>query len=193
MAAGGEGHDRPTGSPLSERLAYLFANMHPPGAPYTNAHVADEISRNAGEYGGVRLTEQYLSMLRNGKRANPSPDLLRALAKFFGVQAGYLLGDLSASQTLRLEEEVQFLVAMRDQRVRAIALRSVGLPPEVQDSLTAIIGQFRQQMNLPPEPPEPPGPPGPATGRARPAPAVSGGGGGTTARGAGAEAPRREG
>ncbi|GHF29116.1 hypothetical protein GCM10010218_07840 [Streptomyces mashuensis] len=138
-------------SPLAERLNYLFANMHPPGAPYTNGHVAEEISRGE-EYGDVTLTEQYLSMLRNGRRVNPSPDVLRALAKFFAVPVGYLMGDLSAGQAARVEEEVRFLVAMRDQRVRAIALRSVGLPPEVQDSLTTIIGQFRQQMNLPADP-----------------------------------------
>lgn len=154
------GRDKPTGdpgSPLAQRLNYLFANMHPRGAPYTNAHVAEEISRGTEEYGGVTLTEQYLSMLRNGRRANPSPDVLRALAKFFAVPVGYLLGDLSASQAARVEEEVTFLVAMRDQRVRAIALRSVGLPPEVQDSLGTIISQFRQQMNLPSDPPGPHG------------------------------------
>jgi ESX-1-secreted protein regulator len=153
--AGGDGTSRKTaGSPLAARLNYLFANMHPPGSPYTNAHVAEEISRNTDEYGGVTLTEQYLSMLRNAKRANPSPDVLRALAKFFAVPVGYLLGDLSESQAERVEEEVQFLVAMRDQRVRAIALRSVGLPPEVQDSLSDIICQFRRQMNLPADPPD---------------------------------------
>ncbi|GAA3035578.1 hypothetical protein GCM10020000_11310 [Streptomyces olivoverticillatus] len=160
MAVGGKRPASDAGSPLAQRLNYLFANMHPPGAPYTNAHVADEISRGE-EYGGVTLTEQYLSMLRNGRRANPSPDVLRALAKFFAVPVGYLMGDLSASQAERVEEEVRFLVAMRDQRVRAIALRSVGLPPEVQDSLTTIISQFRQQMNLPSDPPD-------AGGRERP-------------------------
>ncbi|WP_242587803.1 helix-turn-helix transcriptional regulator [Streptomyces sp. MST-110588] len=129
--------------------------MHPPGAPYTNAHVAQEITRGTEEYGGARVTEQYLSMLRNGRRTNPSPELLRALAKFFAVPVGYLLGDLPQSQAERVEEEVRFLAAMRDQRVRAIALRSVGLPPEVQDSLTTIISQFRQQMNLPADPPAP--------------------------------------
>ncbi|MEU5052758.1 helix-turn-helix transcriptional regulator [Streptomyces sp. NPDC021096] len=153
MAAGGDRTAGDAGSPLAQRLNYLFANMHPPGAPYTNGHVAEEISQGE-EYGDVSLTEQYLSMLRNGKRANPSPDVLRALAKFFAVPVGYLMGDLSASQAERVEEEVRFLVAMRDQRVRAIALRSVGLPPEVQDSLTTIISQFRQQMNLPSDPPD---------------------------------------
>ncbi|MBW1600650.1 helix-turn-helix transcriptional regulator [Streptomyces sp. JJ66] len=156
MAAGGDAE--PTsgtaGGTLAQRLGYLFANMHPVGAAYTNAHVAEVISRHPGEYGGVRLTEQYLSMLRNGRRDNPSPDVLRALAKFFGVPVGYLLGDLSERQAAHVEEEVRFLAAIRDQRVRQIALRSVGLPPEVQDSLTAIISQFRQQMNLPLEPPE---------------------------------------
>ncbi|MEV0276990.1 helix-turn-helix transcriptional regulator [Streptomyces sp. NPDC050610] len=154
MAVGGDRSAGAGESPLAERLNYLFASMHPPGAPYTNGHVADRISTGTDEYGGVSVTEQYLSMLRNGRRANPSPDLLRALAKFFGVPVGYLLGDLSPSQAERVEEEVRFLTAMRDQRVRAIALRSVGLPPEVQDSLTTIIGQFRRQMNLPADPPE---------------------------------------
>ncbi|GGX65626.1 helix-turn-helix domain-containing protein [Streptomyces hiroshimensis] len=153
MAVGGDRSAGDAGSPLAARLNYLFANMHPPGAPYTNGHVADEITHGE-EYGEVGLTEQYLSMLRNGRRANPSPDVLRALAKFFAVPVGYLMGDLSASQAERVEEEVRFLVAMRDQRVRAIALRSVGLPPEVQDSLTTIISQFRQQMNLPSDPPD---------------------------------------
>jgi transcriptional regulator with XRE-family HTH domain len=160
MACGADGPQDAAESPLAQRLAYLFTNMHPPGAPYTNAHVADQISGRA-EYGGVGLTEQYLSMLRNGKRTNPSPDVLRALAKFFAVPVGYLLGDLSPSQAERVEEEVRFLVAMRDKRVRGIALRSVGLPPAVQDSLAAIISQFREQMNLPSEPAAAAGPEAP--------------------------------
>ncbi|ARF58638.1 helix-turn-helix domain-containing protein [Streptomyces gilvosporeus] len=155
MTAAGDGSSKGAGSgALAERLNHLFAHMHPAGAPYTNAFVAEEISRRTAEYGGAKVTEQYLSMLRNGRRANPSPELLRALAKFFAVPVGYLLGDLSQPQVARVEEEVRFLAAMRDQRVRAIALRSVGLPPEVQESLTTIICQFRQQMNLPADPPE---------------------------------------
>ncbi|WNE94674.1 helix-turn-helix transcriptional regulator [Streptomyces luomodiensis] len=160
MAVGADRSPDAAGSPLADRLNYLFTTMHPPGAPYTNAHVAEAIS-GGDEYGETTLTEQYLSMLRNGKRTNPSPDVLRALAKFFAVPVGYLLGDLSPSQAERVEEEVRFLVAMRDKRVRSIALRAVGLPPEVQDSLTTIISQFRQQMNLPPEPPESSEPAGP--------------------------------
>ncbi|MEU9112549.1 helix-turn-helix transcriptional regulator [Streptomyces sp. NPDC048483] len=152
MTVGGDGRSKGASGTLAERLNHLFAHMHPAGAPYTNAFVADEIS-GAAEYGGVKVTEQYLSMLRNGRRTNPGPELLRALAKFFAVPVGYLLGDLSQPQAARVEEEVRFLAAMRDQRVRAIALRSVGLPPEVQDSLTTIISQFRQQMDLPAEPP----------------------------------------
>ncbi|GAA0398646.1 helix-turn-helix transcriptional regulator [Streptomyces luteireticuli] len=154
MAVRGDGSADDTGNALAVRLNYLFANMHPPGAPYTNAYVAEEIGKGAEEYGGVTVTEQYLSMLRNGKRNNPSPDVLRALAKFFAVPVCYLMGGLSDSQAARVEDEVRFLAAMRDQRVRSIALRSVGLPPEVQDSLSAIICQFRQQMNLPVDAPE---------------------------------------
>src|SRR5690348_1018586 len=109
MAGSGDMTPKPAGNALADRLNYLFSNMHPPGFPYTNAHVAEQISRKADEFGGVTLTEQYLSMLRNAKRANPRPDILRALAKFFAVPVGYLLGDLSESQAERVEEEVQFL------------------------------------------------------------------------------------
>lgn len=133
---------------LAKRLNYLFEQIHPPSGPYTNAHVAREISTNP-QYGGVNLTDAYLSMLRNGRRTNPHPDLLRALAKFFGVGVGYLLGDMPEQEVNRIQEEVHLLAAMRDERVRSIALRAVGLPPDVQDSIADIITQFRDQTGSP--------------------------------------------
>ncbi|MBT2412747.1 helix-turn-helix transcriptional regulator [Streptomyces sp. ISL-12] len=116
--------------------------MHPPGKPYTNAYVAEQ----------VRISEQYLSMLRRGRRSKPDLDLLKRLSRFFGVPDGFLSGTMSEEAVAKTEEEIAVLAAMRDARVRAIALRAVGLPPAVQDSLTEIIVQFRQQMGLPADP-----------------------------------------
>ncbi|MBF9072604.1 XRE family transcriptional regulator [Streptacidiphilus fuscans] len=137
---------------LGQRLTYLFENIHPESGPYTNAYVAEQINANPDKFGGVRVTEQYLSMLRRERRTNPHQDLVRALAAFFGVSAGYLRGDDSEADHLRTTEQVAFMAAMRDQNVRTIALRSAGLPPEVQASLTGIIDQFRAQLGLPEDP-----------------------------------------
>ncbi len=138
-----------SGRALAERLNCLLTYVHPPGAPYPNAHVAAEISGGAEEYGEIRLTEDCLPMPRNGKRADPSPDVPRTLAKSCAVHVGYPLGGRTPSRAERAEEEVEFRVAMRDQRVRAIAPRSVGPPPEAQDRLTTIIPRLRQRMSLP--------------------------------------------
>jgi transcriptional regulator with XRE-family HTH domain len=127
-------------SQLADRLNYLFEHMHPPGKPYTNAYVAEQVG----------ISEQYVSMLRRGRRSKPDLDLLKRLSRFFGVPDGFLSGTMSEEAVAKTEEEIQVLAAMRDARVRAIALRAVGLPPPVQDSLTEIITQFRQQMGLPP-------------------------------------------
>ncbi|MDX3584202.1 helix-turn-helix domain-containing protein [Streptomyces europaeiscabiei] len=126
-------------SHLGDRLNYLFEHMHPPGRPYTNAYVAEQVG----------ISEQYVSMLRRGTRSKPDLDLLKSLSRFFGVPDGFLSGTMSVEAVAKTEEEIKVLVAMRDARVRAIALRAVGLPPAVQESLTEIITQFRQQMGLP--------------------------------------------
>jgi transcriptional regulator with XRE-family HTH domain len=45
----------------------------------------------AGRVGGV--TSQYISMLEKGKRANPTRELLRQLAKEFGISVAELEGE----------------------------------------------------------------------------------------------------
>ncbi|MEU7062085.1 helix-turn-helix transcriptional regulator [Streptomyces sp. NPDC046197] len=134
-------------SQIADRLNHLFEHIHPPGKPYTNAHVA----------GQVGVSEQYISMLRRGRRSKPDLDLLKRIARFFGVPEGFLAGTMSGEDAAKTEEEIKVLAAMRDARVRAIALRAVGLPPAVQDSVSEIITRFRQQMGLPPDPGDPTG------------------------------------
>ncbi|NYI06855.1 hypothetical protein [Allostreptomyces psammosilenae] len=147
---------------VATRLRFLFDHVHPQSGPYTDEDVAEAVNGNPAKYGGVRLAPATVAALREGRLPDPAPDgdapdaptdsalpaTLAAVASFFGVGADYLLGD-DPDAVARTEEEVRFLATLRDQRVRQVALRAAGLPPEILDTLGTMIGQFRAQLNLP--------------------------------------------
>ncbi|MFF3013553.1 helix-turn-helix domain-containing protein [Streptomyces sp. NPDC057939] len=136
---------------LAVRLDNLFKTVRPKGKHWTNAEVADELKRVNPDLkaGGV-----YLSQLRTGKRANPSPDLLAALAKFFGVSVAYFFDDEVAESVL---SEVAAIEALRQAGVRSVAMRAAGMKKENLQAITAIMDQYRQMQGLPPvtDPAEP--------------------------------------
>ncbi|MEV0993004.1 helix-turn-helix domain-containing protein [Streptomyces sp. NPDC049949] len=149
-----EADDRPV---LAVRLDDLFKTVRPKGKRWTNAEVAEELKRVNPEIkaGGV-----YLSQLRTGKRSNPSPDLLAALARFFGVSVAYFFDDEVAESVLG---EMAAIEALRQAGVRSVAMRAAGMKKEHLLAITAIMDQYRQMQGLPPvtdpaEPPESAGP-----------------------------------
>ncbi|MFD7811650.1 helix-turn-helix domain-containing protein [Streptomyces sp. NPDC059785] len=136
-----ETDDRPV---LAVRLDDLFRTVRPKGKHWTNAEVAEELKRTNPELkvGGV-----YLSQLRTGKRSNPSPDLLAALARFFGVSVAYFFDEKVAESVLG---EVAAIEALRQAGVRAVAMRAAGMKKENLQAITAIMDQYRQLQGLPP-------------------------------------------
>ncbi|MER5869697.1 helix-turn-helix domain-containing protein [Streptomyces sp. NPDC002044] len=136
-----EGGDRPL---LAVRLDDLFKTVRPKGRHWTNAEVAEELKRANPELkaGGV-----YLSQLRTGKRANPSPDLLGALARFFGVSVAYFFDEKVAESVIG---ELAAVEALRQSGVRAVAMRAAGMKKENLQAITAIMDQYRQMQGLPP-------------------------------------------
>ncbi|MFD7711345.1 helix-turn-helix domain-containing protein [Streptomyces sp. NPDC059786] len=136
-----ETDDRPV---LAVRLDDLFRTVRPKGRHWTNAEVAEELKRTNPELkvGGV-----YLSQLRTGKRSNPSPDLLAALARFFGVSVAYFFDEKVAESVLG---EVAAIEALRQAGVRAVAMRAAGMKKENLQAITAIMDQYRQLQGLPP-------------------------------------------
>ncbi|MFF7653038.1 helix-turn-helix domain-containing protein [Streptomyces sp. NPDC007983] len=106
--------------------------------------MAEELKRANPELkvGGV-----YLSQLRTGKRSNPSPDLLAALARFFGVSVAYFFDDEVAESVL---SEVAAIEALRQAGVRAVAMRAAGMKKENLRAITTIMDQYRQMQGLPP-------------------------------------------
>ncbi|MFB7783571.1 helix-turn-helix domain-containing protein [Streptomyces vinaceus] len=147
--------DRPV---LAMRLDDLFRTVRPRGRQWTNAEVAEELKRVNPDIkaGGV-----YLSQLRTGKRSNPSPDLLAALARFFGVSVAYFFDDEVAESAL---DEAAVVEVLRQAGVRSVAMRAAGMKKEHLLAITAIMDQYRQMQGLPPvtDPADPPEPAGPA-------------------------------
>ncbi|PXW98851.1 helix-turn-helix domain-containing protein [Mycolicibacterium moriokaense] len=126
---------------FADRLQRLFDAVHPPGGgPYTGAAVIGDLKRH-----GVIMSAPYLSQLRSGKRSNPSPATMQALADFFGVEVAYFTDDAYYAM---LDVELTVLAAMRDEGVQRISARTIGLSPAACQQLTVKIDELRRRENL---------------------------------------------
>lgn len=129
-----EGEERDT--PLAGRINRLFDEIRPEGRRgrvYTNDEVAAAVR---ADHPDVRVSGAYLSALRKGTKKNPSTDLLRALARFFGVPAGYFLDEATAEQT---DAEIELAKVAANHGVRQLALRALELTPEGLAAITEIV------------------------------------------------------
>lgn len=133
---------------LAGRLDALFTSSRPQGRQWTNAEVAAELKRASPQ---LKVGAVYLSQLRNGKRVNPSPELLAALARFFGVSVAYFFDDEVSDS---VQTELAALHAMRNAGVRAVAMRAAGMRADNLQAITAIMDQYRQMQGLPAIPEE---------------------------------------
>ncbi|HKS98857.1 MAG TPA: helix-turn-helix transcriptional regulator [Rugosimonospora sp.] len=129
---------------LADRLNELFNLSRPQGRQWTNSEVAAEI-RKADP--AIKVSGAYLSAIRGGSRKNPSPALLAALARFFGVSAAYFFDTEHAD---RVNQQLAALDEIRQAGVRSIALRAIGLPAESLDAMAAVLDQMRKLQGLPP-------------------------------------------
>jgi transcriptional regulator with XRE-family HTH domain len=132
------------GRTLAQRLEYLFRTMREPGRrEYSNEEVAGAITRDQG----ITISASYLWYLRTGQRDNPTLKHLNALARFFGVPTAYFFDDETATE---VEAELALLRAMKDARIRDVALRADGLSSESLDTIREVIGRVRKLEGLPP-------------------------------------------
>lgn len=133
---------RPDSDPgvLARRLDHLLKTVHPNDrGPYALRDVAEAINQDAGE---AIMSAAYLSQLRKGKRTVPSHNRLAAIAKFFGVSVEYFSDDEVADRT---DEQLEIVAAIRDNGVRNLAVRAMGLST---GSLQAILGMVEQARKL---------------------------------------------
>ena len=143
---------------LQDRLNYLFQTVRKPGeGPYSYRKVAEAIKQDQG----VLITAQYINQIARGERGNPGIVQLRALAAFFGVTAGYLLGEPAdverfegelqrLASAVAMRERVQDLMddAMRQPEVQEIVLRARGVSAEHLQLVADMLATVRRLEGL---------------------------------------------
>ncbi|MGB7870235.1 MAG: transcriptional regulator [Mycobacterium sp.] len=126
---------------FAARLNRLFDTVYPPGrGPHTSAEVIAALKSE-----GVTMSAPYLSQLRSGNRTNPSSATMAALANFFRIKAAYFTDD---EYYEKLDRELSWLMTMRDENVRRIALRASDLSPEAQHDLVQRVDELRRKEHL---------------------------------------------
>src|SRR3954454_8246290 len=122
---------------FSARLNRLFDTVYPPGrGPHTSAEVIAALKAE-----GVTMSAPYLSQLRSGNRTNPSVATMAALANFFRIKPAYFTDD---EYYEKLDSELAWLATMRDDGVRRIATRTIGLSAQAQQNIVERVDELRR-------------------------------------------------
>src|SRR5246127_3535299 len=126
---------------FAARLNRLFETVYPPGrGQHTSAEVIAALKAE-----GITMSAPYLSQLRSGNRTNPSAATMGALANFFRIKPAYFTDD---EYFERLNQELTWLAEMRDEGVRRIAARTVGLSPRAEEDVFARPEELRRKEPL---------------------------------------------
>ncbi|KRE30303.1 secretion protein EspR [Mycobacterium sp. Soil538] len=126
---------------FAERLNRLFDTVYPPGrGPHTSAEVVAALKTE-----GMTMSAPYLSQLRSGNRTNPSGATMAALANFFRIRSDFFTDD---SYYAKLDQELTLLAGLRDDGVRRVAARSIGLSPEAQRDVVEKVDELRRREHL---------------------------------------------
>jgi len=133
----GENSRAPKGL-LASRLEHLFQTTRgDDGQPYSAADVAAAINAAAG---GHVIGATYVWQLKTGRRDNPTYKHLLALSRFFGVPPTYFFDEADLERGA-IPSDVA--AALRDDDVREIALRAVGLSERTLKALRSMIDSAR--------------------------------------------------
>jgi transcriptional regulator with XRE-family HTH domain len=126
---------------FSARLNRLFDTVYPPGrGPHTSAEVIAALKAE-----GITMSAPYLSQLRSGNRTNPSSATMAALANFFRIKPAYFTDD---EYYEKLDKELSWMAAMRDDSVRRIAQGASELPPQARQEIAQRIDELRRTEQL---------------------------------------------
>jgi transcriptional regulator with XRE-family HTH domain len=126
---------------FSARLNRLFETVFPPGrGPHTSAEVIAALKAE-----GITMSAPYLSQLRSGNRTNPSSATMAALANFFRIKPAYFTDD---EYYEKLDKELSWWDSIRDDGVRRIAVRSIGLSAQAQQDIVERVDELRRLERL---------------------------------------------
>lgn len=126
---------------LAEKIEALFRIVRRPNREQFSH---EEVARACREASGETFSATYLWQLRTGRRDNPTKRHLEALAQFFDVPVAYFFDD---DQGAAIAKELELLGALRDAKVRSVALRAVNLSPEGVNTISDMIDVLARREN----------------------------------------------
>ncbi|WP_329128560.1 helix-turn-helix domain-containing protein [Streptomyces sp. NBC_01476] len=141
-------------SSLADKVDALFRIVRRPDREQFSH---EEVARACRETTGESFSATYLWQLRTGRRDNPTKRHLEALARFFEVPVAYFFDD---DQGVAIARELELLGALRDARVRGVALRAVNLSPEGANTISDMIDVLARHERAGGRQVRDPGPPG---------------------------------
>lgn len=121
---------------LAEKINRLFSAVHPPDREaYSNNEVEEYLHRTKDQ--GPTISANYLRYLRRAERLNPGAQQLRAIARFFEIDPGYLLTEDDTTQ--QMHEQLHKLALLRSAAVEGIATRAASFDAPTQQWLLGML------------------------------------------------------
>lgn len=122
---------------LANKVNWVLDKAHPAGrGRFSDAEVCFKIHAATGE----QISTTTIWKLRNGQLTNPQLRVIEALAKTFGVPAGFFLDDYDEEKLGLWREQVELLALIRDAGITAAEFRAfLGLDAEGRKAVAGLI------------------------------------------------------
>jgi transcriptional regulator with XRE-family HTH domain len=108
---------------LADKVSWLVEHAHPAGrGPFSIGEVCFLIHTVTGE----QISHTTIWKLRNGQQKNPQMRVIDALARTFGVEAGFLVDDDYDQAKVRpMQEQAELIALVRGADITAGEFRSL--------------------------------------------------------------------
>jgi len=124
---------------LADKLDRLFKSFY---SPRRREYTYEEVAEGIRQQGIASISATYIWELRTGQKDNPRKHHLEALAKFFDVPVRFFFNDDEV--TAQIHAQLALLAAMRDARVRNIAMRAATLSPLALEAIAEMVTRLQQ-------------------------------------------------
>jgi transcriptional regulator with XRE-family HTH domain len=135
--AASAGADRAPLKTLADKVNWVLDKAHPAGrGRFSDAEVCFKIHAVTGE----QISTTTIWKLRNGQLTNPQLRVIEALARTFGIPAGFFLDDYDEEKLGLWREQVELLALIRDAGITAAEFRAIlGMDAEGRKAIAGLI------------------------------------------------------
>ena len=131
--------DRAPLKTLADKVNWVLDKAHPAGrGRFSDAEVCFKIHAVTGE----QISTTTCWKLRNGQLTNPQLRVIEALARTFGIPAGFFLDNYDEEKLGLWREQVELLALIGDAGITAAEFRAIlGMDAEDRKAIAGLIGR----------------------------------------------------